>query len=126
MKSLSLNCKEGLLQFKVYHSIQSGDAPDVSSADMQQEPQSDSTPPCSKEPETKPVSNTREKPGIVEVKHIKNVPLKLELDAAHMVRPSNHDDLNHKETEVNSKTNLSIQSSPLEQINASKANNTIK
>ena len=93
---------------------------------MHQETQSDSTPPCSKEPETKPVSNTREKPGIVEVKPITNVPLKLELDAAHMVRPSNHDDLNHKETEVNSKTNLSIQSSPLEQINASKANNTIK
>ena len=92
---------------------------------MQQKLQSDSTHPCSKEPETKLVSNNSEKSGIGEVKDIKNVPLRLELEAAHMVRPSHHDDLNNKETEVNSKTNSSIQSSPLEQINASKANNPI-
>ena len=40
---------------------------------MQQEPQSDSTHPCSKEPETKTVNTVGgEKPGIREVKDIKN------------------------------------------------------
>ena len=92
---------------------------------MHQETQSDSTPPCSKGPETKTAHNTGEKPGIKEAKHFKNVPSKLELEVAHMVRPSKHNDLSHKETEVKSKTNLSIQSSPLEQIKASKANNPI-
>ena len=109
----------------VNHSIQSGDAPDVINTDMHQETQSDSTPPCSKGPETKTVHTTSEKPGIKEAKHFKNVPSKLELEVAHMVRPSKHDDLSHKETEVKSKTNLSIQSSPLEKVNTSKANNPI-
>ena len=99
--------------------------PDVINTDMHQETQSDSTPPCSKGPETKTVHTTSEKPGIKEAKHFKNVPSRLELEVAHMVRPSKHDDLSHKETEVKSKTNSSIQSSPLEQIKASKANNPI-
>ena len=90
---------------------------------MHQETQSDSTPPCSKGPETKSVHTTGEKPGIN--KRFKNVPSNLELEVARMVRPSKHDDLYHGETEVKSKTNSSIQYSPLEQINASKANNPI-
>ena len=93
---------------------------------MDQETESDSTPPCSKGPETATVHTTDEKPGIKEVKHFKNVPSNLELEVARVVRPSKHDDLSHKETEVKSKTNSSIQSSPLEKINASKANNTIQ
>ena len=72
---------------------------------MHQETQSDSTPSCSKGPETKTVHTTSEKPGIKEAKHFKNVPSKLELEVAHMVRPSKHDDLSHKETELKSKTN---------------------
>ena len=92
---------------------------------MHQETESDSTPPCSKGPETKSVHTTGEKPGIKEVEHFKNVPSNLELEVARMVRPYKHDDLYHEETEVKSKTNSSIQSSPLEQINASKANNPI-
>ena len=109
----------------INHSIKSGDAPDVINTDMHQETQSDSTPPCSKGPKTKTVHTTGEKPGIKEAKHFKNVPSKLELEVAHMVWPSKHDDLSHKETEVKSKTNLSIQSSPLELIKASKANDPI-
>ena len=109
----------------INHSIKSGDAEDVINTDMHQETQYDSTPPCSKGPKTKPVHTTGENPGIKEAKHFKNVPSKLELEVAHMARPFKHDDLNHKETEVKSKTNLSVQSSPLEKINASNANNPI-
>ena len=41
--------------------MESGDVPDVSNTDMQQEPQSDSTHPCSKESETKIVNTVGEK-----------------------------------------------------------------
>ena len=80
----------------VSHSIKSGDAPDVINTDMDQETESDSTPPCSKGPETKSVHTTGEKPGIN--KRFKNVPSNLELEVARMVRPSKHDDLYHEET----------------------------
>ena len=84
---------------------------------MQQETLSDSTPPCSNESETKTVNMFGKNPGITEVKDIKNVPFRPKQEVGHLARPSKHRNRNHKETEVKSKTNSSMQSPSLEQIN---------